>query len=359
MSYADGALSSNRGVYREIVRLQQIGQRAALATPVRLSGSVPCGSQSKLLVREDGSILGTIGGGLLEAEALQQAPKALAADKPLLLDFELTQDEASKAGMICGGTCTILIEPIRPGRKVEVYAAAAKCEADGTGIVLITVLPDQGPFHKLALLPGGALVGSTGDAGTDKLLREMAERRGIKEEPCCVEEPFRVCIQSVCSLPSLYIFGAGHIAIPVERLAGLVGFRTTVIDDRGEFANVERFPRANQVLAATTDEAFRKLPIDAGAYIVAITRGHFLDEEVVAQALRTPAKYIGMIGSKRKVAAIRQRLRERGFGEADIARLYAPIGVDIGAETVEEIALSIVAELVAVRRGSPALSAER
>jgi xanthine dehydrogenase accessory factor len=343
-------MSGNRGVYREIVRLQQIGQRAALATPVRISGSAPCCGESRLLIREDGSILGTIGGGLLEAEVLQQAPEVIATDKPILMEFELTQDKACKAGMICGGSCTVLIEPIRPGRAVDVYASAGKSEADGSCITLITVLPDRGPLHKLALLSGGALVGSTGDVGTDSFLREMAERCGVKEELCYVEEPLRVCIQSVCSLPSLYIFGAGHVAVPVERLAELVGFRTTVVDDRGEFANADRFPLAEQVSVATPDEAFRTLPIDAGAYVVVITRGHALDEEVVALALRTPAKYIGMIGSKRKVAAICKRLRERGFGEADIARLHAPIGIDIGAETVEEIALSIVAELVAVRR---------
>jgi len=348
MSYGDGAPNANRGIYSEIVRLQRNGQRAALATPVEIRGSAPCSSQSKLLIREDGSILGTIGGGLLEAETLRQAPEVIASGKPILLDFDLTQDAGSDAGMVCGGKCTVMIEPVRPDRAVGVYAAAAQSEADGTGITLITALPEHGALHKLALLAGGELVGSTGDARTDGLLREMAERRS--DELCRFSRPFPVCVQSASSLPRLYIFGAGHIALPVERLAGLVGFRTAVIDDRSEFANVQRFAQANQVLTATVEEAFDRLDVDAGAYVVAITRGPSTDEDVVARALRTPAKYIGMIGSKRKVAAIRERLRERGFGEADLARLHAPIGADIGAETVEEIALSIVAELVAVRR---------
>lgn len=351
MNYADGTPNGSQSVYREIVRLQQAGQRAALATPVRITGSVPCGNQSKLLIREDGSILGTIGGGLLEAEVLRQAPEVIESDRPLLLDFDLSQNSAPSAGMICGGACTVLIEPIRPDRATEVYAAAAQSEADGTCIALITALPDANSFHKLALLPDGSLVGSTGDTITDRLLREIAERRGVQEVPCYVTEPFGVCIQSITSLPPLFIFGAGHIAIPVAHLAELVGFRTAIIDDRCEFANAQRFPEANQVSVATVDEAFGKLGIDAAAYVVAITRGPVLDEEVVAHALRTPAKYIGMIGSKRKVATIRQLLHERGFGEADIARIHAPIGIDIGAQTVEEIALSIVAELVAVRRG--------
>jgi len=131
VSYADGTLSGSRRVYREIIGLQQTGQRAALATPVELKGSVRCGNQSRLLIGEDGSILGTIGGGLLEAEVLRQAPAVIASDKPLLFEFDLTPDEASGAGMICGGRCTVLIEPIRPDRATEVYAAAAESEAAG------------------------------------------------------------------------------------------------------------------------------------------------------------------------------------------------------------------------------------
>jgi len=352
MSPADRTPISNRGIYQEIVKLQESGRAAALATPIRLGGSVPFARDSKLLVRDDGSIMGTVGGGLLEAEVLRQAPEVIAADTPRVLEFDLTQDQAAGAGMICGGRCVVLIEPVRPDRAAEVYAAAARAEAEGGRAAIITVLPDEGPVRKLALLPDGLLVGSRGDAGTDKALAELAEQCAAKEEPCFVEQPVRAHIQPIFSSPSLYIFGAGHVAIPLAHLADLVGFRTTVIDDRAEFANTPRFPQADQVLVAAVDDAFDELAIGDGAYVVAITRGHVMDEDVVARALRTPATYIGMIGSKRKVAAIRQRLRRRGFTDADLARLHAPIGIDIGAETVEEIAVSIVAELVAVRRGA-------
>ena len=352
MSPADPTRIANRGIYHEIVRLQQAGRRAALATPLRLGGSVPFGRQSKLLVRDDGSTQGTIGGGLLEAEVLRQAPEVIATDKARVLEFDLTQDDAADGGMICGGRCAVLIEPIRPDRAAEVYAAAARSEGAGERAAVITILPDRGAVRKLALLPGGLLVGSSGDADTDRALRQLAEGCTARETPCLVEEPVRIHIQPVFCSPSLYIFGAGHVAIPVAHLANLVGFRTTVIDDRAEFANAQRFPMADQVLVTTVKEAFDKLPIGEDAYVVAITRGHVMDEEVVAHSLRAPAKYIGMIGSKRKVAAICERLRRRGFSDADVARLHAPIGIDIGAETVEEIALSIVAELVAVRRGS-------
>lgn len=280
MNFGGGGMSGSGDIYREIVRLQQAGQRCALASPTRISGSVPCYSQSRLLVREDGSFMGTIGGGLLEAQTLRKAAEVIRSGEPAVLDFELRQEEAAETGMICGGSCSIRIDPITPDTATDAFAAIAQPEPR----------------------------------------------------------------------PTVYIFGAGHIAVPVAHLAELVGFRTVIIDDRGEFANSERFPNADQVLTATVDEAFDQLPIGEGAYVVSITRGHQFDEEVVAHALRTPAKYVGMIGSKRKVAAIRQRLRDRGLSETDVARLHAPIGIDIGAETVEEIALSIVAELVAVRR---------
>jgi xanthine dehydrogenase accessory factor len=136
----------------------------------------------------------------------------------------------------------------------------------------------------------------------------------------------------------------------VAHIAGLVGFRVVVIDDRAEFANRERFPSVDEVVAAPVEEAFEALHVDDDGYVVAITRGHAMDEEVVAHALRTRARYIGMIGSKRKVGGVLGRLRERGFSEADLARVHAPIGIDIEAETVEEIAVSIVGELIAVRR---------
>ncbi|HEY3412588.1 MAG TPA: XdhC family protein [Armatimonadota bacterium] len=350
-SYDSGTPSGDRGVFGEIMALQLAGQRAALAAPVRLAGSLPCAGQSRVLVREDSTIKGTIGGGLLEAAVRRQAAKVIQAGEPCLLEFELTQDEAAEAGMICGGACTVLIEPIQPGRDEDVNSAAAAAEADGTGITMITVLPESGAYCRLALLPDGELVGSTGHPEMDAALRQEAERHGLGEEPRLLTEPLRACIQRVSRRPDLYIFGAGHVAVPVAHIAALAGFRITVVDDRAEFADPQRFPRADGVMSLSVDEAFSGLPIDSAAFVIAITRGHFLDEDVVAHALQTPARYIGMIGSRRKVATVFDRLRERGFDEADIARIHAPIGIDIGAETVDEIAISIVAEIVSVRRG--------
>lgn len=346
-----GGPRNSRGIFNEIVQLQEEGRRAVLASPARLTGSVPCGNQSRLLIRDDGSTVGTVGGGLMEARVLQVAPQVIASGEPSILEFELTQDDAAQAGMICGGSCSMLIEPVGVGFFLEVYRAVARAEAAGAGVVLVTVPGEGAIYRKLAVNPNGT-VGSTGDPERDKALLRAVETRGDTDEPALLSAPFRYCIQSVQSDPCLYIFGAGHVAAPVAHIANFVGFRTTVIDDRGEFANAERFPEPDVVLVARVEEAFSQLPIGDGSFVIAITRGHALDEEVVVHALGTPAKYIGMIGSKRKVASVFQRLHDRGFSEPDIARIHAPIGLDIGGQTVEEIALSIVAELVAVRRRS-------
>jgi xanthine dehydrogenase accessory factor len=140
------------------------------------------------------------------------------------------------------------------------------------------------------------------------------------------------------------------VAIPLAQVAAIAGFRVTVIDDREEFASRERFPVADEVVVASVEEAFSALPIGKDSYVVAVTRGHVMDEEVVAAALAARARYIGMIGSRRKVAGVRERLRERGFAPEELDRVHAPIGIEIGSDTVEEIAISIVAELIAERR---------
>ena len=357
-------IQRSSGVFAEIVRLQQQGRRAVLASPLWSQGSVPFSRQAKLLVRDDGSILGTVGGGALEAAVLDAAPEVLKEDRARVLEFSLSEREAAAGGMICGGRCAILLEPLSPARSREVFAAASQAAAQCEPIILITLLPEPGPAAppltesqpiKLALTCQAALIGSTGDPDLDATLVGLAEQARSEERPRFVEQPVPAHIDPLLPRPALFIFGAGHLAVPLAMIADLVGFRVVVVDDREEFATPQRFPWAEQVLVGSVSEVFAHPLIGPDSpggqtYIVAITRGHALDEEVVAHALRTPARYIGMVGSKRKVASVRARLRGRGFSDQDLQRLYAPIGLDIGSDTVEEIAVSIAAELIAVRR---------
>ncbi|MFB3882765.1 MAG: XdhC family protein [Armatimonadota bacterium] len=348
---------NSRSVFTEIVRLQRAGQRAVLATPLWFTGSVPLVAESKLLLREDGTMLGTVGGGLLEARVIEAARQVLACGEPQILGFELTADQAARAGMICGGRCAVLVEPIEPDTDAAVYAAVAEAAGSHQPVVMATLFSET-HTAKIAFVNGELILDqSAADSSTPRLL-DSSSLRAIAEEilesgrPRFIEEPLRVHLDPLIPPPTAFIFGAGHVAIPVAHLAGLVGFRVVVIDDRAEFANRERFPNADDVMVASVEDAFSGIAVDGNSYVVTITRGHAMDEEVVAHALRTPARYIGMIGSKRKVAGVLGRLRERGFTDADLSRVHAPIGLDINAETVEEIAVSIIAELIAVRRGS-------
>lgn len=252
-------------VYEEIVRLRREGRRAALATIVSARGSIPSFKTAKMLVRDDGTFVGTIGGGCVEAEVWQAARQVMEQEKPRTLSFNLNQDPKYDTGLVCGGTLDIFIEPILP--------------------------------------------------------------RAL-----------------------LYIFGAGHVSTSLYRVAKDAGFEVTVVDDREAYANRERFPEAQEVIAADFDLAMNRIEPDESAYVVIVTRGHRDDMRVLRWAVQTKARYIGMIGSKRKTVAIFRELQEEGLGASLFERVHAPIGLDIGAVTPEEIAVSIAAELIAARR---------
>lgn len=252
-------------IYEEIVKLRREGRRGAVATIVNVRGSIPSFKTAKMLVREDGSICGTIGGGCVEADVWRAAREVMDQEKPRTLSFDLNQDPKYDTGLVCGGTLEIFIEPILP--------------------------------------------------------------------------------QAL-----LYIFGAGHVAYSLYKTAKDVGFDVTVIDDRETYANRERFPHARDVIARDFDQVTSTLEISEDNYIVIITRGHRDDMRILRWAVQTKARYIGMIGSKRKTIAIFRELQNEGIPPELFDRVHAPIGLDIGAVTPDEIAISITAELIAVRR---------
>jgi xanthine dehydrogenase accessory factor len=252
-------------LYEEIVRLRKDGRRGAVATIVNVRGSIPSFKTAKMLVRDDGSIVGTIGGGCVEAEVWQAAREVMESEKPRTLTFDLNQDPKYDTGLVCGGTLEIFVEPILP-------------PAD------------------------------------------------------------------------LFIFGAGHVAASLYKVARIAGFDVTIIDDREAYANRERFPEAQQVIAEDFDKAAAKLLPSESSYIVIVTRGHRDDMRMLRWAVQTPARYIGMIGSKRKTITIFKELQNEGLAAQLFDRVHAPVGLDIGAITPEEIAVSITAELIAARR---------
>jgi Xanthine and CO dehydrogenases maturation factor, XdhC/CoxF family len=252
-------------IYEEIVKLQRDGRRGAVATIVNVRGSIPSFKSAKMLVRDDGSIAGTIGGGCVEADVWQAAREVMESEKPRTLSFDLNQDPRYDTGLVCGGTLDIFIEPVLP-------------------------------------------------------------------------------------TPVLYIFGAGHVGHELSKAATRAGFDVIVTDDRDAYANSERFPEASQIIAEDFDQALTRLTPNEASYIVIVTRGHHDDMRVLRWAVQTNAAYIGMVGSRRKAITVFRALVEEGLKPELFERVHSPVGLDIGAITPEEIAISITAELIGLRR---------
>ena len=255
-------------LFEEVIKLRREGKRGVMATIVHTNGSIPSFESSRMLVKEDGTILGTIGGGCVEAEVWAAAKDVLKAEAPRKMVFNLNNEASYDNGLICGGTVEIFVEPILPQ-------------------------------------------------------------------------------------PILYIFGGGHVSMALAKTTHAAGFAIGVIDDREQFANLERFPMASEVYASW-EEAFEKIKPNASSYLVIVTRGHRDDMRVLGWAVNTDARYIGMIGSKRKVISVYQALEREGIPSEKFDHVHAPVGLEIGALTPDEIAISIAAELIAVRRGATA-----
>jgi len=256
-------------IYEEIVQLRREGRRGALATIINVQGSIPSFETAKMLVRDDGTIAGTIGGGCVEAEVWQAAKEVMQEEKPRSLTFNLNNNPKYDSGLVCGGTLEVYIEPVLPAS-------------------------------------------------------------------------------------TLYIFGAGHVALNLYKVARMAGFDVIVVDDREAYANRQRFPEAKDVYSEDFDRVLNQLSPNESSYLVITTRGHRDDMRVLRWAVETSARYIGMIGSQRKVIAIYKELEREGISREKLERVYAPMGIDIGAITPEEIAVSVAAELIAIRRNSAA-----
>ncbi len=252
-------------VFDELVRLRALGQKCALATIVEVNGSIPSFQTAKLLVREDGSLIGTIGGGCVEAEVWNAAREVMRTGKARKMSFTLGQDAAYDNGLICGGQLEVFVECISP-------------------------------------------------------------------QPCAL------------------VFGGGHISKSLAKVLDLAGFRVSIVDNREAYANTKRFPEAVEIHADEYEEVFPRLSVNESTYIVIVTRGHRDDMRVLRWAIGTDARYIAMIGSRRKTIGVVRELEKEGIPRAAFDRVFAPMGLEIGAVSPEEIAISVGAEMIAMRR---------
>jgi xanthine dehydrogenase accessory factor len=350
-------------LYPVIMEAVRENRPAVLATLIKRTGSTPREAGTRFVVFEDGTSRGTIGGGLFEARVVEEARRVIQEGRPRRFEFRLTGTDVADSDMLCGGEGEVFLEPVFSGNQDQVRIFERTLEVlnrGGAGMVVTSVDPDRwaGGTPKAFVDAEGRVTGSL--LGVEEMPANLVEmvldRMGPEQAHTALLEneawgPLEVLVEPVISNPVLYLFGGGHVAAQIVPVAARVGFEVVVIDDRPEFADAERFPEAREVRLASFEGLLEQLPVDGSSYLVIVTRGHVHDKTVLEQALRTPARYVGMIGSSRKIRIIYDRLLEEGFSQDRLERVHAPIGLDIGADTPEEIAVSVVAELILVRAG--------
>ena len=253
-------------LYEEMVRLRRLGEPAALATIIRRTGSTPRKDAAKMLIRQDGTSIGSIGGGCVEAQVWETASEVMKTSRAQILEYQMTDDDLEEDGLVCGGLVEIFVEPI-------------------------------------------------------------------------------------LTRPQLVVLGAGHVGQAIARIAARIDFRVTVIDDRDSFVSEERFPTAERRIARPYDQSLDDLNLPADSFILIVTRGHRHDQQALETALDQQVAYTGLIGSRRKIKLLVDNLLEKGYSREYFRNLYAPIGLEIGSETPREIAVSVAAELIALRKG--------
>lgn len=323
------------------------GRSAVLCSILASSGSSPRGSGAKMLVCEDGRALGTVGGGAVELHAAELAKAALVNKQSAVQGFILRPNEVADIGMICGGNVTVYIQYFSPWDEKLcsfVEAACTLLEKGNTDAWLVMKL--SGPqLLDIGLYTSGEGLKYAEDIPEDVLAGIIQSRAVYKKgEIAYYAEP-------IVQKGRVYIFGGGHVGKALVPVLAKVGFSVTVFDNRPDFADIRFFPGAEEVILGDYRSIYEKITLAPEDYVVIMTPGHQADYEVMEQALRSPLKYIGCIGSRHKVAATRQKLFAAGISEADADRVHSPIGLDIGAETPEEIAISIAAEMIAVKSG--------
>ncbi len=333
---------------RTALSLVETGEDFAWATIIESRGSSPRHVDTSMLVRTDGSTAGTIGGGPLEAAVIEDSLQVLESRGTRLMQFD-----SARLGMACGGGGLVLIEYVDAAgpETLEFYRALADLLRNGRKGWLVAAIREgdgqQATVEKCLVDADGSVYGDP--VGSMEDLLELA-RSGGTYDLRATDESAMTYVQPVGVRGTAYVFGAGHCGERLVPLLSAVGFFTVVIDDRPDFAAQERFATADRiVIPESFDGALATLPVDDDSYIVILTRGHLHDLNVLRQALRTEAGYVGMMGSDRKVAEIFRALRDEGFSPQTLAGIHAPIGLPIGAETPEEIAISIAAELIQVR----------
>lgn len=347
-------MNDNEYIVNTICSLLKLDTALVLASIVNLQGSSPRHEGTKMIIDGHGKIYGTIGGSLLEADGISRAKSGILQRQSSFMTYELNGTDVRSLDMICGGRTLIFLNYISPAKEnLEFFLKFKDSLRNNEEFHFVTIFDNKNDAvnilnHSL-YYRDGRIISSTNNNNefheeVKRKLPAIAATAVVQLSGC------GAVIDPIKKAKTLYCFGGGHVALPTAHIAAMIGFRVVVIDDRAEFASRDRFPEASDIIV--TDDfstVVTKLPINEDSFIVILTRGHQFDREVLQQALKTNASYIGMISSKKKRDTIFKALIDDGVAGIDIARINSPIGLDCGAETPEEIAVSITAELIMER----------
>ena len=331
-------------IFKKIIDALHAEERVMLATILNTAGSTPAAALAKMLLYNNGSsFIGTIGGGCMEGEVQFLLQRWYEENRAGIISYELNEDDVEN-GLICGGNLEILIEPLTT-KYIPLFEEIYTRRINGEDTILVTHLSAENNNRTEKFIAH-----QHGDCSmryANEILRALKKNETVQVHP----DEGTFIFEPVAGTPHLYVFGGGHVSKFICRIAAMAGFRVTVIDDRMQYANSERFPDAQNTIVADYAELAAHISIQPTYYVVIVTRGHQFDETILEQVLSTNAKYIGMIGSTRKVLITFNHLLARGITREQLLRVYSPVGLELGAVSAEEIAVSIVAELIRCRRG--------
>ncbi len=336
---------SNSSVWHAARDLALTDTSGAIATISRQRGSLPMATDAKMLVTADGSRFGTIGGGCLEADVTGQALAARDAGSPALVRHTLNADDAGDIGLSCGGTAEFFLEPLVNSREMSALYASigGAIDARATATIITALDWSHGPRKQVRIDDS---VSTVGELNIGDLTSGVADA----EASTLVDDERGLFVEVVRRVPRVIVFGAGHVGREIARVAATAGFHVVIADDREEFANPERVPWAHQVIARDFRILLDEMTFDEDDYVLATTRGHSFDAYVVERAAPSNARFVGMLGSKRKREVIWRALEAAGVPPEALRRVNVPLGEEIGADTPGEIAVAAVAQLIRVRR---------
>jgi len=328
-------------------------KKVALATVVNVYGSAPRQLGAKMAVNQDGLMAGSVSGGCVEGAVVAEALQIIKSKKSKLLHYGVSDEQAFSVGLACGGVIEVFVEPVD---EKDFFQIKQDLESDRL-FARITVIRGENCGEKVVVFPGGAQLGNFSskliqNEVNNKLPDHFRKQLPGRFEIQGIEELSEVFFDIYSPLPRLIIVGAVHIAIPLVTFGKLLGFHTVVVDPRKSFSNLERFPHADELVQEWPDEYFSRVGLNEGSYLAVVSHDEKLDVPALAFACKSNARYIGALGSKKTFEKNKNGMRELGIMEDAIAKIYSPIGVTIGAHGAEEIALSIITEIIAVKNGT-------